>query len=233
MPIAKPEDFYATYAEYKSYVRPELKAKHVKWLDREFWVPARCEPHHSVLEIGCGTGQFLLYLHRKGVTRFTGIDQDAKIKDVLPPEVAAHVRIADVWEFLKTETTRFDRIVMLDVLEHFTIPDGAALLEAVRGILAPDGMLTVRVPNMASPWAGQHQYADLTHKAAYAPGGLRQLAIAAGFDCVAFVDQRRGSRSRRFLEDCLHGLFAAVLTETPPLWSANMIAILKPRAARA
>ena len=232
MPIARPEDFYATYAEYKGYAPPELKAKHIRWMDREFWVPARCAPQHSVLEIGCGTGQFLLYLRHKGVTRMVGIDHDARAKDVMPADIARNVRIVDVWEFLKTETGPFDRIVMLDVLEHFTIPDGAALLEAIRRVLAPDGLVTVRVPNMASPWAGQHQYADLTHKAAYAPGGLRQLAIAAGFECVAFVDQRRGSRSRRFLEDCLHGLLSAVLTETPPLWSANMIAVLKPTAAR-
>ena len=70
----------------------------------------------------------------------------------------------------------------------------------------------------------------MTHKSAYAPGGLRQVGLAAGYDCLAFLPQRRGSPFRRFAEDRLHGLLSAVLTETPPIWSANMIAVLKPKS---
>ena len=59
MAIEKPEDFYKVYAAFKRYQTPVLKDKHVKWYDREFWVPARCGPGTSVLEIGSGTGEFL------------------------------------------------------------------------------------------------------------------------------------------------------------------------------
>ncbi len=82
---------------------------------------------------------------------------------------------------------------------------------------------------MASPWAAQHQYADLTHKTAFAPGNLRQLGIAAGFDTVALVPERRGSRFRRFTEDRLHGFLSRLLTDTPPLWSPLMISVFKPK----
>ena len=59
MAIEKPEDFYKVYAAFKRYQTPVLKDKHVKWYDREFWVPAQCGPGTSVLEIGSGTGEFL------------------------------------------------------------------------------------------------------------------------------------------------------------------------------
>ena len=83
MAIEKPEDFYGVYAAFKRYQTPALKGKHVKWYDREFWVPAGCTAETSVLEIGSGTGEFLSYLKLKGVTRFHGVEQDPEAIRVL------------------------------------------------------------------------------------------------------------------------------------------------------
>ena len=66
MSIEKPEDFYRFYAPFKDYTTPSIKKKHVAWYDREFWVPAACTPDTSVLELGSGPGEFLLYLRHKG-----------------------------------------------------------------------------------------------------------------------------------------------------------------------
>ncbi len=224
MSFDKPEDFYAVYDEYKNYASPDLRGKHVRWMDREFWGPAQCDAGMSFLEIGCGTGQFLKYLHHKGARRFVGIDLDPKVLGYLPDELSARVRITDCGD-----DGPFDRVFLLDVLEHFSAYEGVALLERIKTVLAQDALVTVRVPNMASPWAAQHQYADLTHKTAFAPGNLRQLGLAAGFDTVALVPERRGSRFRRFTEDRLHGFLSRLLTDTPPLWSPLMISVFKPK----
>ena len=231
MRFERPEDFYAVYDEYKDYAPSDLRAKHVRWLDREFWEPARCAAAMSFLEIGCGTGQFLKYLHHKGARRFVGIDLNTKVLAYMPDELAAHVRIASAWDYLDdcAADGPFDRVFLLDVLEHFSAYEGVALLERIKPALAEDALVAVRVPNMASPWAAQHQYADLTHKTAFAPGNLRQLGLAAGFDTVALVPERRGSRFRRFTEDRLHGFLSRLLTDTPPLWSPLMISVFKPK----
>ena len=100
MAIEKPEDFYKVYAAFKRYQTPVLKNKHVKWFDREFWVPARCGPGTSVLEIGSGTGEFLSYLNHKGVTRFHGVEQDPEAVRVMEPGLAAHVTVGDLWDYL-------------------------------------------------------------------------------------------------------------------------------------
>ncbi len=222
-----PEDFYRTYGRFKDYSRPSLKPKHVRWFDREFWDPATASPDMAVLELGCGTGQFLLYLQAKGVRRFVGVDQDPAVRDVMPPDIAARVVTADLNEALDRMAAEppFDRIVLFDVLEHFAPWDGANLLERLRDCLSPGGMVSVRVPNAASPWGQQHQFSDLTHKAAYTPVSLRQLALATGFRCCAVLPQRRGSPVRRIAEDMMNGLLSRLLTEPPPLWSANIIAI--------
>lgn len=228
--MEKPEDFYKTYEKFKAYERLDLHDKHIRWYDREFWAPMGCDAAKSVLEIGCGTGHFLSYLKRKGVERFIGVDLDPRVVDFLDPEISDHVRIADVRDFISGQDGEppFDCIVMLDALEHFSPFEAVALLQSLKRILADDGLINVRVPNVSSPWGLQHQYGDLTHKAAYTPDSLKQLAVASGFEAVEFLSQARGSPSRRFTEDILHGFLSRVLTEAPQIWSANFIGILKP-----
>jgi len=229
MSIEKPEDFYRVYDEYKAYERPGLKPKHIRWFDREFWQPCRCTPDMAFLEIGCGTGQFLDYLRHKGAREVDGVELDRRAVQVMNPELAARVRVCDVWDFLADTGfgTAYDRIVLLDVLEHFSYIEAAELLGQLASRLRPSGMITVRVPNMASPWGRMHQFGDLTHKSAYTPESLKQLAAATGYRVRAVLAQRRGSPVRRFTEDCLHGFLSLVLTASPAIWTPNMILVLE------
>ena len=43
---------------------------------------------------------------------------------------------------------------MFDVLEHFSVEDGANLLSTIKSHLTSDGQIIIRVPNMSSPWGG-------------------------------------------------------------------------------
>ncbi|MDA1091140.1 MAG: class I SAM-dependent methyltransferase [Proteobacteria bacterium] len=230
MGIDKPEDFYQSYAAYKGYQTPVVKAKHVRWYDREFWAPALCTVDTSVLELGSGTGEFLSYLKQKRVRRFQGVEQDKDAVAAMAPGLEQHVHVGDIWDYLdsanaNTGASAFDRVVMLDVLEHFSPGDGVRLLERINGVLAPDGLVVARVPNMGSPWGGIHQFADLTHKTAYTAKSLEQLGLAAGFEPLAFAPYRRGSPVRRGAEDCLHWLLSKVLSVTPVVWTANIIVV--------
>ena len=223
MTFQGPEDFYRSYGQFKDYARPTLRPKHLRWFDREFWVPSAMNPNLAVLELGCGTGQFLLYLRAKGVGRFVGVDRDPLVRGVMEPDIAARVVTADFDRLPAAEP--FDRIVLFDVLEHFAPWEGANLLLALKDRLTPGGKVVIRVPNAASPWGQQHQHSDLTHKAAYTPISLRQLALATGFSCQTVLPQRRGSPARRVTEDILHRILARLLTEPPSLWSANIVAV--------
>ncbi len=123
-----------------------------------------------------------------------------------------------------------DRIALFDVLEHFSPYEGVDLLLKLNALLTETGRIVVRVPNVSSPWGLQYQFHDLTHKALYTPGSLRQLALAAGLDCVACLPQWRGNRVKQWTEAGLNALLRRLLTETPEIMSANMIGVLRPRS---
>ena len=227
-PFARPEDFYRVYDRHREYVRPDLRAKHIRQFDRHVWNVGGFAPAHAVLEIGCGTGIFLAYLAHKGITDFAGIDLDPLVKDHMPEDLAARVTISDVWDYLKTQPpARFERVVMLDVLEHFSAPEGVALLREIGGLLKPGGQVVVRVPNMSSPWGPIYQYHDLTHKAAYSPGALGQVALAAGFSGATCHPYRRGNGLKRALDSAATALLGRLFIETPEIWSANMMGVLR------
>lgn len=222
--------FYSSYADYKGYQTPHLGKKEMARFDAEIWYPAQCTPYSSFLEIGCGTGAFLAYLAAKKVTRFQGIDHDPALAQVVPEAVRAHFSCRDVWELLADpEVGPFDRVVLLDVLEHFPPEDGARLLAALRPRLNEGARVVVKVPNAASPWALQWQFGDLTHCTAFTPLSLRQLAGSAGYDLAGFWPQRQGSRRRMLTDALLHRFLSWALLNPPPLWSANFYGLLSPR----
>jgi len=224
-------DFYDGYAGFKAYSTPVLKPKHTARFDRDFWRPTGCNPDMSVLEVGCGTGLFLAYLKEKGVGDFIGIDKDPELAARIPEQVAERFLAIDIWDYLSGDGagSRFDRVVLYDVLEHFSHEDGGKLLMLLKARLKPQGRILLRLPNMASPWGAQHQYGDLTHKAAYTPGSLRQLALSAGLTCRACFPHVEGSPTRRILDKALHGLLSRVLMTPPEIFSANFFAVLESR----
>lgn len=219
---------YNTYGDFKAYSTPRVDAKHVRRMDREFWVPAACERHHSVLEVGCGTGLFLAYLHAKGVADFIGVDLDPNLAAVVPDAVRDRFVAADVWDFLDglPDGRRFDRIVLFDVLEHFSVSDAGRLIAALGERLSAGGRIVIKVPNAGSPWGLQFQFGDLTHLTAFTPGSLRQLAIDNGFKDVGCHPHFLGSPIRRVLDRALHAVLDRVVMTPPEIWTANFLAVL-------
>ena len=221
-------NFYSGYEDFKGYQTPDLRKKHIAQFDREFWTISGCTSDMSVLEIGCGSGQFLRYLAHKQVRFFRGLDHDPALRAHIHGDVAENFIVSGAFEyFAGLETAdKYDRVVMFDVLEHFSVENGTKLLSKIKSHLTADGKIIVRVPNMSSPWGGQYQFGDLTHKAAYAPGSMKQLAGSLGLVCSAVYPQKRGSRSRRFLQNLLQATLNKILVDPPEIWSGNFIAVL-------
>ena len=99
----------------------------------------------SILEIGCGTGLVLANLRQKGVRKLIGIDQDTNLEKVLPGPVVDCFQAIDVWDFLgkaSPDQPAYDRIILFDVLEHFSPEEGQRLLGALRENLYQMGQYT-------------------------------------------------------------------------------------------
>jgi len=219
---------YGTYASYKGYRTPELGPKHMRRFDDEIWGPAECRADMSFLEIGCGTGAFLAYLAAKGVKSFLGIDHDPALAQVVPEAARAHFACRDLRDVLADPATEpLDRVVALDVMEHFSAEEGVALLSAIAGKLAPGGRVVLKVPNAASPWGLSYQYGDLTHRTAFTPLSMRQMADAAGLSVRLLAGQRQGSRRRMLTDALVHRFLSWALLTPPEIWSANLYAVLE------
>jgi len=220
-------DFYQSYASYKRYETPNIGRKQIARFDTEVWGPAAFSTQCRVLELGCGTGAFLAYLAAKGMTQMVGIDHDPALADVVPENVRSAFRCADVWTILADpDLGQFDRVAMFDVLEHFTADEALRLLQSLRPRLNPGARLILKVPNAARPWALQYQFGDLTHRTAFTPLSMRQLADAAGYEATHVYAQRQGSRRRMITDALVHRFLSWALLTPPEFWSANMYAVL-------
>jgi cyclopropane fatty-acyl-phospholipid synthase-like methyltransferase len=184
----------------------------------------------SCLEIGSGTGEFLAYLAGKGLVNFHGIDHDPALTDMQIPEVSPRFECIDVWRYLENRGEGgFDRIVLLDVLEHFTPEEGFRLLSLIKKALGDQGKIVLKVPNASSPWGMQYQFGDLTHRTAFTSESLRQLATACGLKVDSIYDQRRGSPRRMVTDAIVHKFLSWALLTPPPMWGANLYCVLSPK----
>lgn len=99
-----------------------------------------CWPIRRVLEIGCGTGEFLAFLESKGI-KVTGVEfadsaQRVKFKGRL---------YVSRMEDLEIPSVSFDAVLLLNVIEH--LADPVEVLKKISKMLTPEGVLLLRHPN--------------------------------------------------------------------------------------
>lgn len=218
--------FYGAYDRKGQGV--QLKAKHIRQFTRDFVVAGSFVPTMSVLELGCGNGLFLQFLHHLGTQRFLGVDGDPRVLAELPPHLADKVRISDFNDFFANAGQElFDRVVLFDVLEHFSADDGAALLRSVSTLLHPGGRIIIRTPNMASPFGLGVQYNDVTHRTCYTPGSMSQVARVAGLRLVSTHAQAYTSAWREVREKAMTSVLSWFIAAPPAIWAPNFIGVLE------
>jgi SAM-dependent methyltransferase len=129
-----------------------------------------------ILEVGSGTGGNLAMLAEFGVV--TAVEMDDTARAISAKKVSgADVRAGWLPDGLPVAGEKYELICLFDVLEHVG-PDEAAL-RAVRGCLAPGGVVVITVPAFARLW-GPHDV-KLHHKRRYERAELRVKLLAAGF----------------------------------------------------
>jgi 2-polyprenyl-3-methyl-5-hydroxy-6-metoxy-1,4-benzoquinol methylase len=185
------EAFYQRQAEWHGYAgaddvrqRHEQRAVYYRWYTKGWLDVPRSTP---VLDIACGSGQFLYFLRQEGFTDLVGIDLD-RTQVEIGRALDLDCRCASVHDFLAEGNGPFGVIAMLDILEHFTREELFPIMEAVADRLAPGGRLIVSVPNADSPHGLRSTYADITHEIAFTPTSLSELLFCHGLKVVSFRD---------------------------------------------
>lgn len=172
----------AQYIDYlESISNPATFRRKCQWLDHNFGV--FFEAGQEVLEIGPGRGEFLQFATAKGVTALDVIDRDQGVLDY----VKDRYPIRNMWRSsaedigsLRKALPLYDRIFVLQVMEHIKT---GALEEFIRALyehLKPGGKLIITVPNGANPLSIVERYSDITHHSLFSENSLRELVQLSG-----------------------------------------------------
>lgn len=145
------------------------------------WLPS--EKQAPILDVGCGAGGFLLFLHQRGYSLATGVDISAE-QVAAARRVTPDVHEANALEWLERSERRWGLIVALDLIEHLHKDELVELLCLAYSCLVPGGRIIVQAPNASCPWGAQSRYGDFTHEVGLTPLGLSRLLRLAGFQQV-------------------------------------------------
>jgi len=169
----------------------EAAAAQRDWMSRTLyadiaWLIETLAPGQRVLDAGCGTGDLLTDLTRRG---FTAEGIELAPEALQTARAKGHTVHGGAFEGLAAAQP-FDAVLFMHVLSHAAQPQ--AMLEHAREILAPGGLLLIRTGNdfnalqqVLSGDLGHPEYwisADHQHYFDFA--SVERLMDAAGFDLV-------------------------------------------------
>lgn len=97
-----------------------------------------------LLDIGCGSGQFLEFAHAQGWRDCTGIEVSEQAASLARSRPGVRVITADLTS-VRLEPLRYALVALWDVLEHTADP--AALLDTAHGAIRPGGVVVAGTPN--------------------------------------------------------------------------------------
>ena len=104
-------------------------------------------PQKTILDIGCGTGDFLKVCKKNGWT-VTGVEPNEKAKKIAEKKLNSHHNTNLYSEINNLPKNAFDIITLWHVLEH--VPNIEEYIIALKKLLKPQGVLIIAVPNFKS-----------------------------------------------------------------------------------
>ena len=175
--------------EYLNSKEYEVAARRAEWLTN-FIKPHINLDNKSVLDVGCGDGQFIKKLNQnyKRINLY-GIEPDSAYAKMARKTSGATVYdggMDNVIDDIESEKKSFDLIVMSHVLEHLCEPDKK--IRRLKSLLSEDGLLLVEVPNILSPYWSGHGMFHIGHINQFTPQSLMRLLISCNLSPIDFFN---------------------------------------------
>lgn len=146
----------------------------------------------SILEIGCGDGQFLQYCSNLGVQNLVGLELDEDLAKRARTNLKNRAKIitgdaVSIMNVIKKNSKhKYDVIVMIDLLEHIPKNKLGLFLRNCHKVLVQHGSLIIRTPNAESPIFGSYyRYIDLTHTCSFTRHSITYLLKRERFSFVS------------------------------------------------
>ncbi|MEI7500581.1 MAG: methyltransferase domain-containing protein [Bacteroidota bacterium] len=139
------EEYISHDAEKSNFLNRIYRLARIISIRGKFRIIKKFCPGGKILDIGCGTGEFLHYCRQKGF-EVTGVEPNAKASTFAQSK--NQVIVFGQLESLSGAGGLFNCITMWHVLEH--VPNLDELIIQVKQLLAPNGVFIVAVPNSNS-----------------------------------------------------------------------------------
>jgi 2-polyprenyl-3-methyl-5-hydroxy-6-metoxy-1,4-benzoquinol methylase len=133
----------------------------------------------KILDVGCGTGQFLYFLKKEDYKNYFGIDISVEQIAFCKEHGITNVLDIDAFEFLRNK--KFNVIVLNDSLANIKKERLFEYLKLIYNSLENNGKLLIKTPNMANPLNLANRYSDITHDIGFTETSLRAALMMAGF----------------------------------------------------
>jgi SAM-dependent methyltransferase len=144
-----------------------------------------------VLDIGCGHGALLYFLHRASYRHARGVDGSREQVELAKRLGVPCVEWGQALSSLQgCAPASADVICLFDVLEHLDRQEAFELLTEVRRVLSADGVCIGHVPNAEGIFGARVRYADLTHEQAFTASSIRQMFGSLRFSAVECFEDK-------------------------------------------
>ena len=227
---------------YYSFQRPSRPAwwrtllRKLLLFDRQTYMPKFATPG-TALDVGCGSGEYLLQLRLSGWTVF-GIEPSIQAAEA-GRSAGLDIRATDLAS-AGFDSESFDFIRSNHSFEH--IPDPNNALKTIHHLLKPNGKLVIGVPNFSGLWARLFKrhwwYLGLpVHTYQFTPQTLTALLRKNGFavEQVRYNSEFAGflgslqirSNDRKGAISSTGAIYANRLLHPPAYWFSRFLDLMK------
>jgi SAM-dependent methyltransferase len=191
------------YYEYMGFRSEELLDRYVPYVEK-------FEPGTRVLDLGCGRGEFLQLLQKRGIEGL-GVDADPEMVGAVKAKGLDAV-VSDVRDYLRDHPGEFDGIFAAHLIEHMGSEQLVEFAKHCAEALRPGGRLILVTPNPHNLSVHFYEFwRDLQHVRFYTPEIVRWVVHSAG---LREIEEGENPRYRSDPRAANHGY--NVLHPLPP-----------------
>lgn len=189
------DNFYEKYLSAHAgniYAEPSLEKMESQFrvLERYFGGLLPEDKKVKMLDLGCGSGEFVYWLQKSGYDNSEGIDISGEQVSLAGRLGIKNVSRADARDFLKANKGKYGFVFARDLLEHFSKDELLDLTKLIFDSLGKDGKFVAQVPNAGNLFWGRLRHGDFTHDVSFTEQGISQLLMVSGFRKISAYPQR-------------------------------------------
>lgn len=187
------DNTYDSYLEWKKWGKIQSgKTWQKQYFEKEL-DKADFASLDTVLEVGFGNGEFMLWAREKGID-VVGVE----IIHELVARSKTQSFEAHLWNVAESDGNdsplkgrKFDCIIAFDVIEHLSIKQALNALTHFANLLNPDGKIILRFPNGESPFSMLIYNNDQTHRTLFTRRKLQHLCLGTGLEVERYANSAR------------------------------------------